>query len=61
MTLKEVKLKEWTQNMKEWNQIIKECTMKSYLLIKIYIAYVILPPSTKMTEDPIDAPCDGTT
>ena len=38
MTLKEVKLKEWTQNMKEWNQIIKECTMKSYLLIKNYIA-----------------------
>ena len=49
-----MKLKEWIQNIKEW-------TMKYYLLRENYIAYGILPPSTKMTEETIGAPWDGTT
>ena len=47
-------MKEWTQKMKDW-------TMMPYLLSEKDISYGTLPPSTKMTEDPIGAPCDGST
>ena len=59
--MKEGALKEWTQKMKERTQKIKECKIKSYLLSKKDTAYVILPPSTKMKEEPIVAPWDGET
>ena len=52
--MKEVKLKEWTYKMKEWEII-------PYLLRKNYITYIILPPSTTMTKEPIDSPWDGAT
>ena len=54
-------MKEWTQKMKEWDQKMKEWTMKYYQLRKNDIDYVILSPSTKMIEEPIGAPCAGST
>ena len=56
MKIKEGLLKEWTRKMKEWNQKMKDWAIMSYLQSKKDIAYVILPPSTTMTEDPIGAP-----
>ena len=58
---KEWKFKEQTWKMKEWNQKMKGWTMISYLLSEKYIAYVILPPSTTMTEEPISDPWYGST
>ena len=59
--LKEGKFKEWTHKLKECTQKMKECTTKLYLLNKKDNAYIILPPSTKMTEEPIGVQWDVTT
>ena len=56
MKQKEGKLKEWTKKLKERTQKMKEWTMKYYILNKNDIAYIILPPSTIFTEEPIGAP-----
>ena len=61
MKLKKEKLKEWTQKMKEWTHKMKEWTMNPHILIKKDIAYVILPLSTTIMEDPIGAPLNGKT
>ena len=47
--------------MRELTKKIKQWKMKPFLLIKKYIAYVILPPSTTMVEDSIGFPLAGTT
>ena len=56
MKTKESKLKKRKRKMKEWNQKMKEWTIVSYILSEKDIAYVILPPSTTITEEPIGAP-----
>ena len=48
MKLKEGELKLWTHKIKAW-------TINSYLPSENYVAYIILPTSTTMIEDPIVA------
>ena len=47
--------------MKEWNHKLKDWIMMHYLLIEKDVAYVILPPSTTIMEEPIGATWDGAT
>ena len=54
MKLKEGELKLWTHKIKAW-------TINSYLPSENCVAYIILPTSTTIIEDPIVASWYGTT